>query len=460
MGITQDLAKYCHGLKFHQLPEEVIDRVKYFFLDFIGVACRGSREDSSQSMYRFVKEMGRGPKNGVIIGTKERAPYLYAALANGTSSHAIEMDDVHNEASLHPGVVVFPAALATSEMVGANGKNFIEAVVLGYEVMIRLGKALGPEKHYRRGFHPTATCGTFGSSVAASKILGLKEEGMTNTMGIAGSQAAGSMEFLAQGAWTKRFHPGWAAHNGMIAAHLARKGFRGPTSIIEGRDGFLRAYSDGPDESMILKRIGVDFEILRTSLKPHACCRYMQPPIDGILKIVIENNLQPDQVENVRLGILRAGFPIVVEPKEIKYNPKSIVDGQFSMPFGAAVAILYRKAGLNEFHLSKIRSEEVKRMMDRVECIEDPDLEKTYPKQWCATVEILTKDGKKYFKKIEYCKGDPEDPLSWDEVIEKFYDLSSRLLTKERRLKIVEQVKRLEEIRDLQKWSPLLLRNR
>jgi len=460
MGITQDLAKYCHDLKFHQLPEEVIDRVKYFFLDFIGVACRGSREDSSQSMYRFVKEMGRGPKNGVIIGTKERAPYPYAALANGTSSHAIEMDDVHNEASLHPGVVVFPAALATSEMVGADGKNFIEAVVLGYEVMIRLGKALGPEKHYRRGFHPTATCGTFGSSVAASKILGLQEEGMTSTMGIAGSQAAGSMEFLAQGAWTKRFHPGWAAHNGMIAAHLARKGFRGPTSIIEGRDGFLRAYSDGPDENMILKRIGVDFEILRTSLKPHACCRYMQPAIDGILKIVIENNLQPDRVENVRLGILRAGFPIVVEPKEIKYNPKSIVDAQFSMPFGAAVAILYRKAGLNEFHLSKIRSEEVKRMMDRVECIEDPDLEKAYPKQWCATVEILTKDGKRYFKKVEYCKGDPENPLSWDEVIEKFYDLSSRLLTRERRLKVVEQVKRLEDIRDLQKWSPLLLRNR
>jgi 2-methylcitrate dehydratase PrpD len=248
-----------------------------------------------------------GNRGGVIIGTKERAPYVYSALANGTSSHAIEMDDVNNEASLHPGVVVFPAALATSEMVEATGKKFIEAVVLGYEVMIRLGKALGPENSYKRGFHPTGTCGPFGSSVAASKILGLGEKGLLSALGIAGSQAAGSMEYLAQGAWTKRFHAGWAAYSGMIAAQLARKGFRGPTSIIEGRDGFLHAYSNGADASKVLEGIGSGFEILRTSVKPHACCRYMQPPIDGVLKIVRENDLQPDQIQRVRLGLLRAG---------------------------------------------------------------------------------------------------------------------------------------------------------
>jgi 2-methylcitrate dehydratase PrpD len=459
MGITQELAKYCSALRYKQLPDEVIDRVKYFFLDFIGVACRGSQEDSSRSMYRFVNETGRGPGKGVIVGTKERAHYLYAALANGTSSHAIEMDDVSNEASLHPGVVVFPASLATSEMVGSNGRSFIEAVVLGYEVMIRLGRALGPENSYKRGFHPTGTCGTFGSSMAASKLIGLKEEGIVNAMGIAGSQAAGSMEYLAQGAWTKRFHAGWAALSGMIAAQLSQKGFRGPTSIIEGRDGFLHAYSNGSDPHKVLEGIGSVFEILRTSVKPHACCRYMQPPIDGVLKIVRENDLQPDQIEKVRLGILRAGAPLIAEPKENKYRPQSIVEAQFSMPFGAAVAVLYRKAGLGEFHLSKIKSEEVKRMMRQVECVVDPDLDQTFPKQWCATAEISTKDGKKYFKKIEYPKGDPENPLSWEELIQKFNDLSGRFLTRERRFKIVDEVKKLEKIRDLQKWSPLLLRD-
>jgi len=460
MGITQELATYCHGLKFRQLPEEVVDRVKYFFLDFIGVACRGSQEDSSQSMYRFIREMGHRRQGGVIIGTKERAPHLYAALANGTSAHAIEMDDVNNEASLHPGVVVFPAALATSEMVGGAGKKFIEAVVLGYEVMIRLGRALGAQNSYKRGFHPTGTCGSFGSSVVVSKIIGLKQKGMTSALGIAGSQAAGSMEYLAQGAWTKRFHPGWAALSGMVAARLAQKGFRGPSSIIEGRDGFLHSYSDGADESKVLESIGTQYEIFRTSIKPHACCRYMQPPIDAILKIVKENDLPSEKVEKVRVGILRAGAHLIAEPLEEKYCPQSIVDAQFSMPFGAAIAVLYRKAGLEEFHLSKIRTEEVKRMMRRVECVTDPYLEKTFPKQWCATAEILTKDGKRYFTKVEYCKGDPENPLSWDEVIEKFNDLSGRVLTRERRLKILDQMKNIEKIQNLQKWSSLLLRNR
>jgi len=460
MGITQELVKYCSGLRFSQLPEEVIDRVKYLFLDFIGVACRGSQEDSSKTIYRFVRETIQGFQNGEIIGTKQKAPYLYAALANGTSAHAIEMDDVNNEASLHPGVVVFPSSLATGEMVGADGKRFIEAVVSGYEVTIRLGRALGPENSYKRGFHPTGTCGTFGSSIAASKLMGLKEERMVSAMGIAGSQAAGSMEYLAQGAWTKRFHAGWAALSGMIAAQLAQKGFKGPSSIIEGRDGFLHAYSNGADPSKVLEGIGSWFGVTRTSVKPHACCRYMQPPIDAVLKILRENDLQPDRVEKIRLGLLRAGFHLIADPIERKYSPQSIVDAQFSAPFGAAVALLYRRAGLDEFQLSKIKSEKVKQAMRLVECVGDPELDRTFPKQWCATAEIITRDGKKYFAKVDHCKGDPENPLSWDELVEKFHGLCHRRMTKERRLKVVKEVRGLEKVRDLKKWSSLLLSDR
>ncbi len=460
MGITQDLAKYCSELKFNQLPDEVIDRVKYFFLDFIGVACRGSQEDSSKSMYRFIHEMGRGNRGGVLIGTKERAPYIYSALANGTAGHAIEMDDVNNESSLHPGVVVFPSALATSEMVRSSGRKFIEAAVAGYEVMVRLGRAIGPANSYARGFHPTGTCGTFGSCITTSKVLGLKEERIASAMGIAGSQAAGSMEYLAQGAWTKRFHAGWAAHSGMVAALLAQKGFKGPTSIIEGRDGFLHAYSNGADASNILEGIGAGFEILQTSVKPYACCRYMQPPIDAILSIVTEHHLRPDQVEKVKLGLLSAGASLIAEPLDRKYDPRSIVDAQFSMPFGAAVALLYRKAGLREFRLSRIRSEEVKQMMKKVEYRVDPELDRTYPSQWCGTAEVFTKDGKRYFEKVEYCKGDPENPLAWDELIEKFHDLSGGRMTKKRRLKIIEQVRHFEEVQNVKQWSSVLLGDR
>jgi 2-methylcitrate dehydratase PrpD len=186
----------------------------------------------------------------------------------------------------------------------------------------------------------------------------------------------------------------------------------------------------------------------------------MQPPIDAVLKIVKENDLQPDRVQKIRLGLLRAGSHLIAEPIESKYSPQSIVDAQFSMPFGAAVALLYRKAGLEEFQLSKIRSEKVKRMMRLVECVVDPELDRTFPRQWGATAEILTREGKKYFAKVDYCKGDPENPLSWDELIEKFHALGYRRMTKERRLRVVDEVRRLEKVRDLKKWSSLLLRDR
>jgi 2-methylcitrate dehydratase PrpD len=157
---------------------------------------------------------------------------------------------------------------------------------------------------------------------------------------------------------------------------------------------------------------------------------------------------------------LRAGSQLIADPIESKYSPQSIVDAQFSMPFGAAVALLYRKAGLDEFQLSKIKSEKVKQAMRLVECVVDPELDKTFPRQWGARAEILTREGKKYFAKVDYCKGDPENPLSWDELVEKFHALSHRGMTKKRRLKVVEEVKCLEKVRDFKKWSSLLLRNR
>jgi 2-methylcitrate dehydratase PrpD len=354
--------------------------------------------------------------------------------------------------------VVFPSALATGEMAGASGKSFILAVVLGYEVMIRLGRALGAENSYKRGFHPTGTCGTFGSSVASSKILGLQQEEILNAFGISGSQAAGSMEYLAQGAWTKPFHAGWAAHSGMVAALLSRKGFKGPSSILEGRDGFLHAYSNGADPSKVLEGIGSRFQILQTSVKPHACCRYMQPPIDAVLKIVNENNIRPEQVKKIKVGVLRAGTHLIAEPIESKYTPQSIVDAQFSMPFGATVALLYGKAGLKEFQLSTIQSIPVREMMRKVECIVDPELDRNFPKQWRASAEILTEDEKSYSTTVEYPKGDPENPLSWEEMKERFHDLTGQIMKKEQRLKIVEEVERLDGIKDIRKWSSLLLR--
>ena len=443
MGATKEMVNYCSNLSYEKLSPEVVDRVRYLALDFLGVAARGCLTQSAQVVRNFSRDMGLSTKGSVIIGTDVRAPCQYAALANGASSHSLELDDVSNESSAHVGVVIFPTTLAMAELTGCDERRFIEAVVLGYEVMIRLGKALNPANHYARGFHPTGTCGAFGAAMAASRILGLNPEQTLSALGIAGSQAAGVMEYLTDGTWTKPLHPGWAAHNGIIAALLAQRGFKGPSSIVEGSSGFLHAYSDGYDPSKFLAGLGEYFEIMRVSVKPHACCRYEQGSIDGILKLMQENKLRAHEVEKVTLGILKAGFPIIAEPRELKYNPRTVINAQFSMPFGAAMAVIYGRVSLDEYTVDNLESPEVREMMGRVYCMTDPELEKDYPKHWPASIEITTKDGKRFFTRVDYPKGDPENPLSWEELILKFDRLSSQVFFEDRRKEIISRVRSL-----------------
>lgn len=459
MEETKELVQRCCDLDYNRLTEDVIDRTRYLLLDYIGVASRGSISASSKPVHSLITSLDNPEKNrngAVVIGTNLRVNPTYAALANGTAAHSLELDDVVNEASLHPGVTIMSAALATAHIAGCTGKEILTAIVAGYETTVRLGIALDPAAHYARGFHPTGTCGTMGAAITAAKILKLEPNAMTNALGIAGSQAAGSMEFLTDGAFTKRLHPGWAAHSGLIAALLSKEGFTGPGTILEGEFGFLHAYSAGSNPVKIIEDWGSPYEVMRTSIKPHACCRYKQGPIDGILKIMGESRIDPSCIENVTLGVLKTGFPIVCRPEEVKYNPRSIVDAQFSMPFGAAVAILFGKATLDEYTLENIKAPRIKEMMSKIRCVEDPELEKEFPKKWPASVMITTKNGEEHSALIDYPKGDPENPLSWDELIDKFKDLTAPIFSCAKQDAIIEKVRSLELEDDINSFSEYL----
>ncbi len=454
-GITQTLAQFVAELSYEELSPEAVDRTKYLCLDFAGVTLRGSMTPSAKAVVQAIEGVGRsGP--AVIIGTSSRALPEYSALANGTAFHSIELDDVNNEASLHPGVVAYPTALAMANVVPVDGKSFITAVAAGYEVIVRLGRALKPAEHYSRGFHPTGTCGTFGAAAASAKLMGLNGEAVTYALGIAGSQASGSMEFLAQGAWTKRLHPGWASHSGMWAALLAREGFLGPTTIVEGSNGFLHAYSGDADPDLVLEELGEVFQVTRTSVKPHACCRYNQGPIDCVLDLVARHGLQASEVEEARVGILSAGYDIVAVPEEEKRSPKSVVDMQFSMPFGAAVALLYGRASLAEYDVAVAQRPEVVELMGRVHCVRDPALDAQFPRRWPAWAEVRTRDGRVLRSETQYPKGDPENALTWDELKEKFIDLSSPVISKERQREVIAAVEGLEDMRDVRELATLL----
>lgn len=450
--LTRHLAAFCHNLRYDSLPPEVIDRAKYFFLDYLGVAVRGSLSDSSQPLYRLASGVA-APGAGTVLGRQEKTAFPYAALANGTAAHSLELDDTHQGGSIHLGVSVFSAALAVAEQIGASGKEFIAAVVAGFETAARLAMAVKPKEHYSRGFHPTATCGTFGSAVSAAKLLGLDEGQLLSALGIAGSQAAGSMEFLTDGAWTKRLHPGWAAFSGIHAALLVREGFVGPTTILEGRDGFLKAYSLHPDPGRITDGLGTDLQILQTAVKPHACCRYTQAPIDATLIVVKEYDLRPHDVKAVTVGMLETGVPVICEPAERKVQPRSVVDAQFSLPFGVAVALVKRQAGLDEFTPFMLQDAAVRTTMPKVGYVCDPELEKNYPKEWPAWVRVSLHDGREVSAHVRFPKGDPENPLSWEELIEKYRTLAGAVWQRNRLDAVQGAVQRLEQVRSLRDFT-------
>lgn len=441
---TRDLVDFVHGLLPGILPQEVLDRARYFLLDYLAVTVRGSREESAQCVQRMIERVAPSApatNDATVLGTSIRTLPVYAAFANGTASHGIEHDDTHSGGSIHLGTTMYSAALALVEtMPETAAEDFFTAVVAGYEVAARLAMALQPKEHYALGFHPTQTCGVFGAAVTASKLLGLTAEQTLAAAGIAGSMAAGSMEFLAEGAWTKRIHPGLAARNGMEAAFLAAEGFIGPRRIFEGRDGFLHGYSRNSVPERLTAGLGRSYEILHTAVKPHACCRYMQGPIDGVLALVREHAIQPDQIRKIEVAVLEAGWAIIAEPREQKYNPQSVVDAQFSMPFGAAVAVVCGAAGLDQFTLDQIRSPQVREMMQRVVLVKDSRLEKNFPLEWPARVSIHLEDGKQFDKYFRYPKGDPENPLTWDEMAAKFRSLAGAILSPERCEEVIRQL--------------------
>jgi 2-methylcitrate dehydratase PrpD len=439
--ITRTLVFFSHALNSKDLSGEVVERAKYLLLDYLGVAIAGSLSESSQPIHRM---LARSTSQGrcTVIGTASQTSPEFAALANGTAAHSVELDDTHQAGSIHPGVVMFSTAIALSEIhPDIDAAQFVAAVVAGYEVAARLAMALQPKSHYELGFHPTSTCGVFGATVTAAKLLRLSEEQMLSAFGIAGSMAAGSLEFLADGTWTKRLHPGLAAQNGILAANLAAEGFRGPGTILEGRDGFLWAYSRKSKPELVTQDLGQDFEIMRTSIKPHACCRYMQAPIDGLIELATAHDIHPEQVARIEVAVLEAGWSLVCEPRDRKYSPSNAVDAQFSMPFGAAIALANRSAGLDQFTDENFHSPGNRGLMEKVVLQKDARIEKNFPEEWPAIVRVHLTNGKQFEKHVRFPKGDPQNPLTWQELTTKFQSLAMRVLPKNRCEEIINSVK-------------------
>ena len=306
--------------------------------------------------------------------------------------------------------------------------------------------AIGPVSHYARGFHPTATLGVFGATAAAASLLGLTAAELEHAFGVNGSQAAGSMQFLENGSWNKRVHPGFAAHGAILAVELARRGFVGSSEPLEGRRGLLAGYSDAARPELAVAGLGERWEILHTAVKPYPACRYAHAPLDILTDLVAEHGLRADEVEAVTIGVSDAAVDLIGAPLERKRRVESVVDGQFSMPFLAAVALLRGRMTWSDYEL--VGDPETVALTQRVTVVSDPEANALYPERWLGAVEVETARGT-FADRRWITRGEPERPLGWEGVEAKFDALASATLGAEERGALAAVVRDLAGLEDL-----------
>jgi 2-methylcitrate dehydratase PrpD len=455
MGPTRELAAFISQTSYDQLPPEVLEKSKELILDQLGVALASSMLPWNRKVLEYVQDMGINGDSRVI-GTRYRTSIEYAALVNGTFGHGFELDDYCTPCGAHVGCVVLPAALAVAEKQGASGVDFLTAFALGAEMVLRIGFALTVRGIAARGFHSTSVYGPFGAVAAAAKLMQLDPRALTHAIGIAGSHASGTTEYDQTGGDIKRLHAGIAGMAGVRAALLAKSGFTAPPTILEGKNGILNAFSQSPMVEKLTEALGSGYYMLKTRIKPYACCGAIIPEIDALKEILRENPIQANQIKSITVGVENRALSHV---GTVGPEPKDITGAQFSSHFSLGLTIV---KGSNDFksyyealgnHFSDPAVIDVAR---KVSVVHDEESEAIYPKTRLGKVILETKDGQHRIAKVFHPKGSPENPLSREELHDKFLGLATRVLTNDRASKVLHTVQNLEQLKDIGELAALL----
>ncbi|MGD0915132.1 MAG: MmgE/PrpD family protein [Thermodesulfobacteriota bacterium] len=453
--IAEVLAEFLVTERFEDLPRETTEQVKRYILDVIGCTIGSSRRPQIAALSEVIKAEG-GNSYSSVFAHGFKTSCMNAALLNGTMGHALDFDDDHREGTMHPSVAVFPAVFAIGEKRRASGKEFMRAFILGLEVMIRLGESLLGQSYYQ-GFHPTGTCGVFGAAAACATIMGLDIMHTKYALGIAGSFSAGTQECTGEGAWQKPLQAGHPAMGGVLAASLAEKNFIGSGTVFDGPYGLIKALSfrDQFDFGRITETLGKKWEMVDTSIKVHACCRFSGPVADCALDLY-KQGVRAEDVKKITAKVGEFTVKMLCHPIERKLRPQTHVDAQFSLPYAIAVAICKNRTGIQEFSAEALRDPEVLAMAAKVTWELDPEAEKMYPKAYPATLIAELNNGRTYQAHVDYPKGDPENPATREEILNKFHLLTEKFFDQKKREKIIATVKRLEELSNIADLADLV----
>ncbi|KAL4928900.1 MmgE/PrpD family protein [Aspergillus undulatus] len=409
---TQTLAKWATNLKYTHLPAPVISRTKDFFADTLACAVAGRGHIAVTSMLGYSKKMGPDSGKCEIIGFPEtRTSAAFAALVNGASAHVVEQDDLHNRSMMHPATVIFPTALAVAQDVGANGKDFITACVVGYEVACRAGEYLG-KAHYEK-FHTTATTGILGAAATSACLLRLNTDQFVSALGTAGTQAAGLWQFLLDATHSKQVHTAQACAAGVYSAYTSASGLLGTGDILEGPRGMgaILGQLDVTPEA-IDRDLGRKWSVLESSFKWHASCRHTHPSADALIALLREEGVHYNQIEKVTAYTYKAALDVL----GLSGEGRTVHQSKFSMGFVLAVAGKKGSAGLMDFTEADLVDPELRELQGRVEMVLDEQIDKAFPEKWLGRVEVRTKDGRVLTRSVDVVKGDPGWTLTREEI--------------------------------------------
>ncbi|HTX60783.1 MAG TPA: MmgE/PrpD family protein [Methanobacterium sp.] len=453
--LTSKFADYILSTSYENLPEGVIVKAKECFMDYLGVALRGSGTRSGKAVQSVIS----AGKDSTVLGeyfdsinlktksTPYKASVRDAGLVNGVFAHCLDLDDGHRLAQLHPGACVIPAAMALCEAYNKSGKELLEAIVVGYHVTIVLGMMVNPE-HRNQGFHSTGTCGTLGAAAAASKVLDLNRSQIVDALGLAGTQAAGLLESDHSGSMGKHLHAGKAAHSGILAVQLAKVGFTGADAILEGNEGFLNVMAginpgnmnfhtkidEHPEKSNIFElpetknidELMENHKILEVYFKIYPVCRHLHSSIDAFLELVKEHNIRPNEVERITVDTYE------IAADHDNYHPDSTEALRQSLPFSLTMTLLnaYNEQDILETFqyppLNKEIKDKIENLSQKIVIKKDAQLNLQYPYKRPSRISILTNKGL-YEKQVDLPYGEPENPLINGDIHRKFLNLNPKL---------------------------------
>lgn len=441
---TRDLARFAAALQFRDLPKQVIERIKLSVLDSIGCCVFGATLPWTRKVADLaVSESARGAAS--LIGMGKKTSVSLAALVNGTSGHAFELDDIHKESIIHMGSLATPVALAyAEERGGVSGEELITAMVAGYEIGARVGNAATMSLFFR-GFHPQGTSGAFAAAGTAAKMLALDPERFQHALGIVGSQAGGLMA-AQEGAMVKRFHSGRAAQSGVYAASLAAAGFTGIPDVLEAAyGGFLTCYADEPNPSRLTAGLGTVWETANVGYKPHAAVTSIHTALDALAEIMREHGLAAADIASVEAGL----SPMTHVHCAWDYKAQGVTAAQMNLYYGLAVIALEGIAFTDQYRAARLRDPKILDFIGRITARVDPEIERLgAPFRHAARVRVTTGSGAVHEKMLLHRRGSPEHPLKAEDIEYKFRHVVSGCLAKHDIERVVTLVSTLDRLED------------